>query len=163
MSKLNKRQIIILIIAGLFALYAVYELFIAGPAAKKAKATANPASINTFVNDLQKDLLKDIASGVDAYIVTKAEADWDKNPFWDRQGVREWAAKDAAGKAGQSRTIYSGYVDSGKRRLAVINGYEYREGEQLEMEGYYLKKITPSYVLIENKNTGSEIEVPMQE
>ena len=163
MSKLNKRQIIILIIAGIFALYAVYELFIAGPAAKKAKVTANPASINTFVSDLQKDLLKDIASGVDAYIVTKAEADWDKNPFWDRQGVREWTAKDAAGKAGQSRTVYAGYVDSGKRRLAVINGYEYREGEQLEMEGYYLKKITPSYVLIENKNTGSEIEVPIQE
>ncbi|HPD58143.1 MAG TPA: hypothetical protein PKW17_12935 [Smithellaceae bacterium] len=133
MSKLNKRQIIILIIAGICVLYAVYEIFIAAPAAKKAKAAANPANINTFVNDLQKDLLKDIASGTDAYIVTKAEDEWEKNPFWDRQGVREWAAKDAAGKAGQSGTIYSGYVDSGKRRLAVINGCEYREGEQLEL------------------------------
>ncbi len=47
--------------------------------------------------------------------------------------------------------------------MAIINGYEYREGEQLEMEGYVLKKITPSYVLIENKNTGSEIEIPIQE
>ncbi|HOU52231.1 MAG TPA: hypothetical protein PLR10_13555 [Smithella sp.] len=163
MSKLNKRQIIILIIAGICVLYAVYEIFIAAPAAKKAKAAANPANINTFVNDLQKDLLKDIASGTDAYIVTKAEDEWEKNPFWDRQGVREWAAKDAAGKAGQSGTIYSGYVDSGKRRLAVINGCEYREGEQLEMEGFFLKKIMPFHILVVNKNTGSEIEVPIQE
>ncbi len=60
---------------------AVYVLLIAGPAAKKAKSTAGPTNINTFVNDLQKDLLKDIASGVDAYIVTKAEADWEKIRF----------------------------------------------------------------------------------
>ena len=87
---------------------------------------------------------------------------WEKNPFWERQAYREWAAKDGTGSS-QDKIIYSGYVDSGKRRLAVINGYEYREGEKLEMEGYLLKSIKPSRVLIVNKNTGNEIEVPIQE
>jgi hypothetical protein len=40
---------------------------------------------------------------------------------------------------------------------------EYRVGEQLEMEGYVLKQVTPSKVLIVNKNTGSEVEIPIQE
>ncbi len=62
-----------------------------------------------------------------------------------------------------SKIIYSGYVDSGKKKLAVINGLEYRVGEQLEMEGYILKGITPSKVLIVNKNTGNEMEIPIQE
>ena len=163
MAKLNKRQIIILAVAVVFILYAAYEFLIAGPAAKKAKAAADPAQVNTFVSDLQKDLIKDIIAGVDAYIITKAEANWEKNPFWDKRAFKEWAAKDATGQPGQSKLIYSGFVDSGKKRLAVINGYEYRAGEQLEMEGYFLKSITPSYVLIVNKNTGSEIEVPIQE
>jgi hypothetical protein len=59
--------------------------------------------------------------------------------------------------------IYSGYVDSGKNKTAVINGFEYRIGEQLEIEGYVLKQITPSSVLIFNKNTGNKEEIPLQE
>ena len=85
MAKLNKRQIIILAVAVVFILYAAYEFLIAGPAAKKAKAAADPAQVNTFVSDLQKDLIKDIIAGVDAYIITKAEANWEKNPFWDKR------------------------------------------------------------------------------
>ena len=162
MDKLNKRQIIILSIAALFVLYAAYEYLIARPAAKKAKDEADSAQVDTVVNDLKKDLIKNIVAGVDAYIITKAEANWEKNPFWERQAYREWAAKDGTGSS-QDKIIYSGYVDSGKRRLAVINGYEYREGEKLEMEGYLLKSIKPSRVLIVNKNTGNEIEVPIQE
>lgn len=161
MAKLNKRQIIILAIAALFVVYAAYEYLIAGPAAKKAKAVANPAQINTFVSDIQSDLIKDITAGVDAYIISMAEKDWQRNPFWERSSYKEWAARE--GGTGSGKIIYSGYVDSGKKKLAVINGLEYRIGEQLEMEGYVLKNITPLKVILLNKNTGSEIEIPIQE
>jgi hypothetical protein len=159
MAKLNKRQIIILVIAALFILYAAYEYLISGPAGKKVKTSSNIAEINTFVSGLQNDLVKDITAGVDVYIIKQAEADWQKNPFWERRSYKEWAARGVSA----SKIIYSGYVDSGKKKLAVINGLEYRVGEQLEMEGYILKGITPSKVLIVNKNTGSEVEIPIQE
>ena len=162
MAKLNKRQIVILSIAALFVLYALYELLLAGPAAQKAKATAEPAQIDAFVSGLQGDLIRDIVAGVDVHIINKAESSWEGNPFWEKQAFKEWAAKDGAGRAG-AKIIYSGYVDSGRKRLAVINGCEYREGEQLEMEGFFLKSISPFRVLIVNKNTGNEIEVPIQE
>jgi len=163
MAKLNKRQIIILVIAALFILYAAYEYLIAGPAGKKAETGTNSVEINTFVSDLQNDLIKNIAVGVDAHIIGRAEADWQKNPFWERHSYKEWAAREGAAGVSESKIIYSGYVDSGKKRLAVINGLEYRVGEQLEMEGYILKGITPSKVLLVNKNTGNEVEIPIQE
>jgi len=47
--------------------------------------------------------------------------------------------------------------------MAIINGLEYRIGEQLEMEGYFLRQITPSKVIIFNKNTGDREEIPLQE
>ena len=69
----------------------------------------------------------------------------------------------AGGSSSAAKIIYSGYVDAGIMKIAVINGLEYKAGEQLEMEGYVLKRVTPSKVLIVNKNTGSEVEIPIQE
>jgi hypothetical protein len=163
MAKLNKRQIIILVIAALLILYAAYEYLISGPAGKKVETGTNSAEINTFVSDLQNDLIKNITVGVDAYIIGRAEANWQRNPFWERQSYKEWAAREGAAGVSASKIIYSGYVDSGRKKLAVINGLEYRVGEQLEMEGYILKGITPSKVLLVNKNTGNEVEIPIQE
>jgi len=163
MAKLNKRQIIIFVIAALFILYAAYEYLISGPVGKKVKTGTDSAEINAFVSDLQKDVIKDITAGVDAYIIGRAEADWQRNPFWERHSYKDWAAREGVAGVSASKIVYSGYVDSGKKRLAVINGLEYRVGEQLEMEGYILKGITPSKVLIVNKNTGNEVEIPIQE
>ncbi|HDQ04164.1 MAG TPA: hypothetical protein ENN23_06295 [Deltaproteobacteria bacterium] len=164
MNKLNKRQIIVLSIAGLFVLYAAYVFLIASPAEKRSASIVKPDELNNFVGDLQADLLRDIAAGVDSYVIARAEKNWDKNLFWDSRSYRDWVARDAvAARRASAGMVYSGYVDSGKRKLAIINGYEYRVGEELEMEGYLLKSITPSMVVIFNKNTGNEIEVPIQE
>lgn len=164
---LKKREIIILAIAALFVLYAGYEFLIARPADKKVQASANvdSAKKSTSLTDMTSDLSKDSLSDLDIYMVRKIETDWSKNPFWKRDSYKEWAAKEEAAKGGSlaPKIIYSGYVDSGKNKMAVINGLEYRIGEQLEIEGYYLKQITPSKIVIFNKNTGDKEEVPLQE
>jgi hypothetical protein len=165
MDKLKKRQIIILSIAVLCVVYAAYEFLIATPASNEVKTNDNPLEISTLVSGLTNDLMKDAQAGMDAYIIARAEADWQKNPFWDRSSYKEWAViQGAAGGSGSAaKIIYSGYVDAGIIKIAIINGLEYRVGEQLEMAGYVLKRVTPSKVLIVNKNTGSEVEIPIQE
>jgi len=166
MDKLNKRQIIILSIAALFVVvYAAY--LIASPASTKVKTNDKNQEISTLVSGLKNDLMKDAQAGMDEYIIARAEADWKKNPFWDRNSssYKDWAATQGAagGSSSAAKIIYSGYVDAGIMKIAIINGLEYRVGEQLEMEGYVLKRVTPSQVLIVNKNTGSEVEIPIQE
>ncbi|KUG22453.1 hypothetical protein ASZ90_007770 [hydrocarbon metagenome] len=167
MGNFKKREIIILAIATVFVLYAGYEFLIARPADKKVQTSANvdPAKKNTSLSDLTNELSKDKLSDLDAYMVKKIESDWNKNPFWKKDLYKEWAAKEDAAKGGSTapKIIYSGYVDSGKNKMAVINGLEYRIGEQLEIEGYFLKQITPSKVVILNKNSGDREEVPLQE
>jgi len=159
MKKLEKRQIIILAVAALFVLYAVYELLIAGPAAKKARMAVKPAEIEAVVNTLSVDLMKYKAGGVDAYLAKRAETDWGKSPFWERESYRVFAGD----KEGGVKFIYSGYVDTGREKIAIVNGVEYQTGEALEIEGYELKSVMPESVLIVNRKTGSQLSVPMQE
>jgi hypothetical protein len=165
MDKLNKRQIIILSIAALFVVYAAYEYLIASPASKKAKDKQQ--EISASVSALTNNEINDTQAGMDKYIIERAEAIWKKNPFWDRRSneYKEWAAIHgaASGSSSTAKIIYSGYVDAGVVKIAVINGLEYRVGEQLEMDGYVLRRVTPEKVLIINKNTGSEVEIPIQE
>jgi hypothetical protein len=165
MAKLNKRQIIIIAVMALFILYAAYEYLIASPARKKSDQSAKPVEINTFVNEVTADILKNPLAGIDMVIIRRAESDWGKDPFLERTTYKEWATKNtAAGDADSSaKIIYSGYVDAGRKKMAIINGVEYGVGDQLEMEGYVLKSIAPSKVRINNKNTGSELEIPIQE
>lgn len=167
MNKLSKRQIIILAIAALFVVYAGYELLTATPSGKKVKINENTQASTASGSTFKNDLIKDVQAGMDEHIIARAEANWKKNPFWDRKSssYKEWAAAQGAagGSSSVSKIIYSGYVDAGKMKIAIINGLEYQAGEQLEMEGYVLKLVTPSKVLIVNKNSGSEIEIPIQE
>ena len=167
MAKLKKREIIILIIAALFVLYAGYEYLIAGPASKKVKtiASADSVKVDTFASGIIKDLAKDNIADLDAYVIRRMETDWGKNPFWKKDLYKAWVNREGLARGGGilSKIIYSGYVDSGKNKMAVINGFEYRIGEELEIEGYVLKQITPSKVLILNKNTGNKEEIPLQE
>jgi hypothetical protein len=165
MAKLKKREIIILVIAALFILYAGYEYLIAGPASKKVKTSTESVNINTSISEMTKDLGKDKITDFDAYVIRRMEADWGKNPFWKKDLYKEWVNREgvAKGNGVLAKIIYSGYVDSGRNKMAIINGLEYRVGEQLELEGYVLKQITPSRVLIFNKYTGNEEEIPLQE
>jgi hypothetical protein len=166
MKKLNKRQIIILAIAALGILYAGYELLIARPAAKKDKTEATPVETAAFVNTISNDLLKNKVTGVDIYIAGKAETEWGKSPFWEKTSYREFVRKEVddggKGQAGP-KIIYSGYVDIGNKKMAIINGWEYEAGDALEIEGYVLKRVTPSRVLLVNRKLGGELYVTIQE
>lgn len=164
MNKLSKRQIIILSIAALSVIYGGYLYLIASPASNKVKTNDQNQEISALVSSLKNDLVKDTETGMGAYIIARAEADWQKNPFWDKSSYKEWAAiqAGASGSSSEAKIIYSGYVDVGKNKMAVINGLEYSVGDQLE-NGYVLKKITTAKVVISNKKTGNELEIVIQE
>ena len=63
-----------------------------------------------------------------------------------------------------SEIRYTGYVEMGNVRLAIINGNEYETGDRLEQGGYIVKSISPTRVMLVTTD-GSKISfvVPMQE
>jgi hypothetical protein len=163
MPKLNKRETIILVLMACAVLFAIYEIFFAGSAGKKAAIVQE--GINNTSNNIAAALISDPLAKVNAYIIARAEADWQKNPFMERNSYKEWIAREGAAVSNASavKIIYSGYLDAGKKKMAIINGMEYGPGEKLEMEGYVLKEIRPSKVIIRNRNTGSDLDIFIQE
>jgi hypothetical protein len=81
---------------------------------------------NNYIGNITGDLMKNPLKLADAYIIGRAETDWGKNPFWEKGSYREWANRDNTKTSDDpaSKIIYSGYVDVGKKKLAVINGLE---------------------------------------
>ena len=166
MANLKKREIIILAVAAVFVLYAGYEYLI-GSTSKKVQTTASVGSVkaDNFVNEIIKDLSKDNTTDSDAYVMSRMAADWGKNPFWKKDLYKAWVNREGRvqGSGALAKIIYSGYVDSGKNKMAVINGFEYKIGDELETEDYILKQITPSKIVIVNKYTENKEEIHIQE
>lgn len=165
MAKLGKREMIILGVMILVILYGAYELFgtkkTAPPPVDKAQQSAD---LMTFVGDLSKraETLR-----TTALVFSRAEKEWAQDPFLDNRYHRAWEQSRALVKASPAADkisfVYSGFVEAGKRSMAVINGMEYREGEPLQTVGFFLKSISPQRVVIENRLLGTTLDIPMQD
>ena len=173
MRKLNKRQILILGVMLLAVLYGAYEFF---PTGRKGQAVVNTAKkaadLNAFIGDITLVLTKDTPSPVDAYMIKRAETGWLRDPFYEPKNVREEAIAKEAAQAQQVQTvatalkgqfIYTGYVDMGRKKIAIVNGNEYVTGDALDVDGYVLNGIYPTKIVVYNKVTRLTIDIPLQE
>ncbi|MGV8079168.1 MAG: hypothetical protein AB2L22_03790 [Syntrophales bacterium] len=171
MPKLNTRQIVILAIMAVAILYAAYEILgprlgMKGPA-KKAATTAD---VQKFVAETSAGLAAQASGELEVYAAVRAETPWGRDPFMDRGAYIEYAAlqegilKNKAAASGKAITFaYTGYLEAGKRRVAIINGVEYNAGEPLVEEGYVLRAVDKSKVVIEKKLEGVKFDVLIQE
>jgi hypothetical protein len=172
MTRLTTRQIVILGIMLLAILYGAYELLSNG---RKKPAAADPAKktadLNAFISEMTTALAKDTPTAAEAHMIKRAEAAWARDPFYERKTYAEWSpAKEPAQPSGASapgvpkvQFNYTGFVDGGGKRIAVVNGNEYGTGDALDVEGYVLKAITPSRISVYNRETRRTFEIPLQE
>jgi len=166
MPKLTRQQIIILSVMAVAVLYGVYDFFIA----PKAKSTVvdvgrKTAELETFISDLSANVARDQLLPLDINVISRAEAQWQRDPFFGRKAYREWVMVKEPAKAGsgtQQTFIYSG-LRGKNNNVAIVNGVEYEAGDALETEGYVLKKIYQNKVVIENIKSGSKFDVLLQE
>ena len=47
-----------------------------------------------------------------------------------------------------ARVQYTGFLQMGDTRLAIINGMEYEAGDQLEPGGFIIRRILPNHVVV---------------
>ncbi|MBN1363960.1 MAG: hypothetical protein JW976_04055 [Syntrophaceae bacterium] len=166
MAKLKKREIFLVAVAAIFVLYAVYVYLIADrQKGKKVEPSKESVKIEQVISGLTDELNKNKLSDFDNHVIRLAHVNWGATPFLKRNLYRLWLAKDGKGAEGINavKIVYSGYVDSGKNIMAILNNIEYRIGEELMEKGYVLKGITPSKVTIFDKLAGNNLEIPIQE
>jgi hypothetical protein len=168
MAKMGKREKIIL---GVMAIAILYGAFVyLAPKQKIAGVDMGQktAELKTFVTGLTAGIGKEPSNNSGALIFSRAEKEWTQDPFLDSKAYKSWTqvkvtAKETGVAAPKSEFVYSGYLEVDRKRMAIINGMEYREGDGLDAKGYLLKSVSPSSVVIENRGIGATINVPLLE
>lgn len=166
MSKLSKQQIILLSVMVLVVLYGAIELL--GPR-RKALKTENAADLSAVIAGMKGSLDKEMLTVADKYAISQAESEWKRDPFpvsLVPKVVHKKTAADAKIRAEElkaSSMAYTGFFDIGKKRMAIINGNEYKIGENLDSQGHFLENIGPNSVTIENRISKARFEVKLKE
>ncbi len=112
-----------------------------------------------FARSVAQTLKDDHALTVDLLTIRRAERKWDKDPFLKTDALlsdipRRDAPDVAAVAAGTlPNLVYTGFLEVGTQRLAIINGIEYAPGEAIDAKGDYVRRIHPHQVEIGNQHT----------
>lgn len=169
---MTTREKIIVGLMCLTILYGAWELI--GNRKKnvlKIASNENPVEqARKFVNDFSKKVI--VEKGADKYadMINKASEKWSKDPFLlqrdslkNKKEVEEQPTKNKPVVQHIPRFVYSGFLQAGDAELAIINGLEYRVGESLNIDDYYVKSITPQSVVIAKTKGMETIKLPLQE
>lgn len=164
MDKFGKREKIILGLMAIAILYAAFDLLTSKRKDPAADTGQQTAELNTFVTDLTTSLGKDATKNLGILVFSRAEKEWTQDPFLDSKAFRLWTESKAPPKAAPKvQFTYTGYLEVERKRMAIINGVEYREGEALDVPGFVLKTVAPTRVAIEERATKKLLNFPLQE
>ncbi|MDX1708453.1 MAG: hypothetical protein R3274_07625 [Desulfobacterales bacterium] len=151
------------IIVGLMLLtvaYGIYALFFEGKGKSSTVATA-AISATKHLEDLNKfiakivDATREGLSKEDKYIITRAESAWKQDPLTtveltDRpeDEINRQKRKIIQTTGPQLDISYTGFMQMGDQKFAIIDGLEYTVGDELERGGFKVRSITPRQVVI---------------
>lgn len=160
------------IIVGLMVLvvgYGVYTIFLEKPPGiKTLQAQTGLEALNTFITKVA-ETTKSGLSDADAYIIQQAEAQWDQDPMVSVETeiepeVKEKGEDVKTPPAQAVRIVYSGYLEMGDKRIAIINGLEYEPGDVLVEGGYMVREISSTRVVLATTQGGKKtLVVPLVE
>jgi hypothetical protein len=157
----------------LTVIYGVYAVFFEGKGGTKGpapiRATEELEKLNPFITKVAEASRAGL-SNEDKYIIELAEAEWKQDPLIsaelkDRPESEIQKAKQVAPVSIPDLSIaYTGFMQMGDIKFAIINGVEYATGERLEQGDYILRSITPSRVVIVSTGPGKKRYIfPLEE
>ncbi len=161
----REKIILSLMVLSIF-LYGIYHFSSIKPSDTGIKRPQKKEEkLDKFVADIAVKLKKKDISRTDKHIIATAKSAWAGDPFLrvalpvESQSKQERVAASAL----NVNFIYSGYMEMGDNRLAVINGMEYVVGEELDPGGYIVNSISPAQVVIGIEGTNQTIVLPVEE
>lgn len=165
MDKFGKREKIILGLMAIAILYAAFDFLTSSKKDPGMDTGQRTAELNNYVADLTTSLAKETAKNPGVLVFSRAEKEWTQDPFLGDKAYKLWTEVKAPVKeiAPKIELAYTGYLEVGRKRMAIINGVEYREGEALDIAGFVLKTISPTRIAIENRATKKLLTFSLQE
>ena len=122
-----------------------------------------------FARKVVQKLKEDTALTMDLFTIRSAERKWEKDPFLKTDALlsdspQRKVPENATVVAGiQPELVYTGFLEVGTQRLAIINGMEYTTGEAIDGQGHYVRRIHPQQVEIGNQHAPGIIILKLME
>ena len=159
---MSKREKIILVVMALTIVYGAYSFFLESPAYTHGPSPSESKleAFHKFISNVA-NLTKDGLSEIDAYIIEHISDQWTKDPLLNI--TREVQIGDRPDTVNPLDIIYTGYLEMGPKRLAIINGMEYESGESLAKGGHTVGLIYPDKVVIVTRGNNQKVAVPLVE
>ena len=166
----TNREKIIVVFALLALVYGAYEIFFHAPPKAPTFQTASKGksldTLNSFITKVAEAAQEGL-SDTDNYIIQRAEAQWIQDPLIRirKPPKVEIEPEDVViTDEPDVELAYTGYIEMGSMRLAIINGNEYESGERLEEGGYIVRTILPTQVvLVTTDGNKNRFIIPLQE
>ena len=154
------------IIVGIMLLtvgYGAVELFMPRRKPVTSLIVQSPEDLNAFIAKVA-DAVKVATADASGMVIQKAESDWKQDPFMViRKAQKLTAEKNPAKEPLRPlpAMTYSGFIEIGAKRMAIINGVEYEAGDKLGVGGVTIKSVLPNKVIMTSSQ--GEIVLPLQE
>jgi hypothetical protein len=168
---MSTREKILVGIMCLTIFYGAFEL-LGGHKPKRSEPNRDRNTmeeLHTFVADLSQKLLNDRVIDEHRHLIRQAAGGWNKDPFiisslpLKSKPEPDIAEKKVPEPRQRMEIMYTGFLDLGDTRMAIINGLEYALGESLDIKGYYVRAISPGKVILGKRESTETIELPLLE
>lgn len=125
-------------------------------------------NLKSFVADVTGKLSGEKVSKEFQYMIKQAGAQWTKDPFILssrplKKRLLPLNVTQKPAKLSAPDFSYTGFMQLGTTRLAIVNGLEYSEGEAMPDKMYYIKSISPQKVIIGKVDSEETIQVSISE
>ena len=163
---MSKREKVILVIMALTIVYGIYALLI-NPNPKETAPVASTSKMDAFNQFITKvsTMTQSGLSDIDAYVIQHIPVEWTKDPLLNSRQDFEFK-KDGETEDTLVQKLalkYTGFVEMGKDKLAIIDGAEYETGEMLPDSGLVVEEIHATQVVIFVKSSNKRVSVPLEE
>ena len=163
MSKREKGILIVMVVA---LLYGGYSLLAPSPeTSEPAVAEQTLSDVETFVLGVIAELPLFSLNKTERYTIATAAEPWAGNPFLQVTLEKDKAPEKLSATVPEPDIplVYSGFIELGDRRLAILNGREYEPGDALDISGYVLQAVYPSHVELKWLDSDDVRVVPLEE
>ena len=167
---MDRREKIIVSVMAATVLVGGYLYFVPGTnGSRPAVENQSHGPALDFAQKVVRTLKEDTSLTKELFTIRSAERKWAKDPFLNTDKLlsdkpqRKAPETAPASAITQLDLVYTGFLEAGTQRLAIINGMEYATGEAIDGQGRYLRRIQPRQVEIGKRNAPDVIILKMMD
>lgn len=149
----SKREKIIITLALLATLYAGIQFLVSGRSREASLPAVEEKPADEFLMEVSQSLAQHRLTETEKAILEKAEMPWPSQPFVQTGTPPVATAADTPSQTAEEASgnfSYTGYIDAGNRRLAIINGTEYEVGDRVADSPLRVRSISFERIILED-------------